>query len=61
MKKTLTALAVLGAFAGSALATDIALYGVVDLGLQYQNTKSENTLSNNVDYFMGCEKGHLGS
>ncbi len=39
MRKTLTALAVLGAFAGSALATDITLYGVVDLGLQYQNTK----------------------
>jgi len=47
MKKTLTALAVLGAFAGSALATDITLYGVVDLGLQYQNDKSEFTLRNN--------------
>lgn len=34
MKKTLAAAAVLGAFAGSALAADVTLYGVVDLGLQ---------------------------
>ena len=33
MKKTLAAVAVLGAFAGSALAADVTLYGVVDLGL----------------------------
>ena len=45
MRKTLTALAVLGAFAGSALATDITLYGVVDLGLQYQNTKIDASAS----------------
>lgn len=31
MKKTLAALAVLGAFAGSAAAADVTLYGVVDL------------------------------
>ena len=35
MKKTLAAVAVLGAFAGSALAADVTLYGKVDLGLQY--------------------------
>lgn len=35
MKKTLAAVAVLGAFAGSALAADVQLYGVVDTGLQY--------------------------
>lgn len=33
MKKTLAALAVLGAFAGSAAAADVTLYGVVDLVL----------------------------
>ena len=33
MKKTLAALAVLGAFAGSAAAADVQLYGVVDEGL----------------------------
>lgn len=41
MKKSLVAVAVLGAFAGSALAADVAIYGVVDLGLQYQNTQFE--------------------
>lgn len=35
MKKTLAAVAVLGAFAGSALAADVQLYGIVDTGLQY--------------------------
>ena len=35
MKKTLAALAVLGAFAGSAAAADVQLYGVVDEGLIY--------------------------
>ena len=38
MKKTLAAVAVLGAFAGSALAADVTLYGKVDLGLQYTHT-----------------------
>lgn len=37
MKKTLAAVAVLGAFAGSALAADVQLYGIVDTGLQYQH------------------------
>lgn len=35
MKKTLAALAVLGAFAGSAVAADVQLYGVVDEGFIY--------------------------
>ena len=36
MKKTLAALAVLGAFAaGSVYAADVELYGIVDLGLKY--------------------------
>ncbi len=35
MKKTLAAVAVLGAFAGSALAADVQLYGLVDTGFQY--------------------------
>ena len=35
MKKTLAAVAVLSAFAGSALAADVQLYGVVDTGLRY--------------------------
>ena len=45
MKKTLAAVAVLGAFAGSALAADVTLYGRADLGLQYvhQDNKGEKT------------------
>ena len=35
MKKTLAALAVLGAFAGSAAAADVTLYGAIDQGLSY--------------------------
>lgn len=41
MKKTLAAVAVLGAFAGTALAADVTLYGKVDLGLQYMNTNTD--------------------
>ena len=42
MKKTLTALAVLGAFAGTAVAADVTLYGKVDAGLNYQNVEVES-------------------
>ena len=35
MKKTLAAVAVLGAFAGSAFAADVTLYGLVDEGFNY--------------------------
>ncbi len=38
MKKTLAAVAVLGAFAGSAIAADVTLYGVVDTGVGYNHT-----------------------
>ena len=40
MKKTLAALAVLGAFAGSAMAADVTLYGAVDTGFEYKHTKT---------------------
>lgn len=39
-KKTLAAVAVLGAFAGSAMAANVTLYGVVDEALQYSYTKA---------------------
>ncbi len=39
MKKTLAAVAVLGAFAGSAFAADVTIYGRLDAALQYQNTE----------------------
>lgn len=47
MKKTLAALAVLGAFAGSAVAADVQLYGVVDEGFIYTNTKVTDQKSDN--------------
>ncbi|WP_302246792.1 porin [Sutterella wadsworthensis] len=40
MKKTLAALAVLGAFAGSAMAADVTLYGALDTGFEYKHAKS---------------------
>ena len=49
MKKTLAALAVLGAFAGSAMAADVTLYGAVDTGFEYIHTKS--TGEKGVDTF----------
>ncbi len=39
MKKTLAAVAVLGAFAGSAFAADVTLYGRIDTGLHYNNNQ----------------------
>lgn len=48
MKKTLAAVAVLGAFAGSALAADVTLYGKVDLGLQYVNSNSDQITQEGV-------------
>ena len=49
MKKTLAAVAVLGAFAGSALAADVTLYGKVDLGLQYMNTNTDQVILSGED------------
>lgn len=41
MKKTLAAVAVLGAFAGSAVAADVTLYGLVDYSVRYQNLDAD--------------------
>ncbi|HBZ59199.1 MAG TPA: hypothetical protein DEO49_08680 [Sutterella sp.] len=40
MRKSVLAAAVLGAFAGSVLAADVTLYGVVDTGLQFLHQKT---------------------
>lgn len=53
MKKTLAAVAVLGAFAGSALAADVTLYGIVDLGFGYSNVDNNGTKSDS----WGMESG----
>ena len=50
-KKTLAGLAVAGLFSGAAMAADVNVYGVVDLGLMYNHTKTEalNTSKDAVD------------
>jgi len=47
MRKSLLAVAVLGAFAANAMATDVTLYGIVDTGLKYQNVKQADKKSTN--------------
>lgn len=49
MKKTLAALAVLGAFAGGAMAANVTLYGIVDEGLVY--THLDNDVTDSTDSF----------
>lgn len=53
MKKTLAAVAILGAFAGSALA-DVTVYGKMDMGLQY-------TDATDADPAWGLESGTGGA
>ena len=50
-KKSLAAVAVLGAFAGSALAADVQLYGLVDLGLNW--TQTDNAKGTTDTFSMG--------
>lgn len=49
MKKTLAALAVLGAFAGSALAAEVQLYGILDTGVCYSHIDIDKPDVNDVD------------
>lgn len=60
MKKTLAAVAVLGAFAGSALAADVTLYGKVDLGLQYKSVNPDVTGVDSQDSW-GMNSGNSAS
>ena len=58
MKKTFVAVAVLGAFAGSAMAADVTLYGKIDLGLNYQNTKVDGqSATNKFQEYSGQNSG----
>ena len=57
MKKTLAAVAVLGAFAGSALAADVQLYGIVDTGLQYVHGDIDSTEPNSDFDSFSMESG----
>ena len=51
MKKTLAAVAVLGAFAGSALAADVQLYGIVDTGVRYLHSDMDVANKDATDKF----------
>ncbi len=57
MKKTLAAVAVLGAFAGSALAADVQIYGIVDTGLQYVHGDTDSTAANSDFDSFSMESG----
>ena len=50
MKKTLAALAVLGAFAGSAMAADVTLYGLVDYGFSYEHLDGDSSTYDAQDF-----------
>lgn len=69
MKKTLAAIAVLGAFAGTALAADVTLYGKIDGGLNYthvskdaqESTGAHKVSSSNSDSFEARSGQNSGS
>lgn len=62
MKKTLAALAVLGAFAaGSAYAADVTLYGVIDVGLKYTHTDTDEKGVDATDKFEMSHGNQSGS
>ena len=44
MKKSFVALAVLGAFAGTSMAAEVTMYGVVDTGLLYQHREASASI-----------------
>lgn len=51
MKKTLVAVSVLGAFAGSALAADVQLYDILDTGVGYSHIDMDTSGVDDVDSF----------
>lgn len=51
MKKTLVTVSVLGAFAGSALAADVQLYGILDTGVGYSHIDMDTSGVDDVDSF----------
>ena len=61
MKKTLAALAVLGAFAGSAMAADVTLYGLVDYGFSYEHVDGDTADKDAQDTFQMKSGQNSGS
>ena len=60
-KKSLAAVAVLAAFAGSAYAADVTMYGRVDLGLRYTNTDADVAGQDDVSKFEMASGNYTGS
>ena len=56
-KKSLAAVAVLGAFAGTALAADVQLYGVVDLGVNWTQVDKNGTKTDSFGLQSGQNSG----
>lgn len=60
-KKSLAAVAVLAAFAGSAYAADVTMYGRVDLGLRFTNTDADVAGQDDVSKFEMASGNYTGS
>lgn len=60
-KKSLAAVAVLAAFAGSAYAADVTMYGRVDLGLRFTNTDADVAGQDDVSKFEMASGNYAGS
>ena len=60
-KKSLAAVAVLAAFAGSAYAADVTMYGRVDLGLRFTNTDADVAGQDDVNKFEMASGNYTGS
>lgn len=60
-KKSLAAVAVLAAFAGSAYAADVTMYGRVDLGLRFTNTDADLSTQDDVNKFEMVSGNYAGS
>ncbi len=61
MKKTLAALAVLGAFAGSAMAADVSVYGILDVGFKYVHSDPDDSAKPTTDSFTMATGNHSGN
>ena len=58
MKKSLVAVALLGAFAGSSMAADVTLYGKIDTGLNYQHVTKNGTSTDTLQMKTGQSAGN---
>lgn len=62
MKKSLLAIAALGAFAGAASAqTNVTIYGLVDMAIQHENDGAKTTTGLDSGEFYGSRIGFKGS